>query len=64
MEKSRPDPPVIDSRVEFAGASRLRDFNKRSLRRLRDNVVVIQESGKRIAVLMSYEMYLMLQERE
>ncbi len=48
---------TIAERVEFAGTSRLRQFNGRELRKLGSRVIVIQETREPVAVLMSYASY-------
>lgn len=54
-------PPVIDDRVEFRGVSYLRDLNATSLGDL-EKIIVLQDSNaRRLAVLIPYDQYLVLQ---
>jgi hypothetical protein len=57
----RYDPPAIDSRIEVAGPTRLRDFNGDKLKKLTDNILVVQDGGRPVAVLMSYKLYVDMQ---
>ena len=50
-------PPALDPRFRFEGVSFLRRLNKAQLKKLKDGVVVIQQSGERLAVVMSFETY-------
>jgi len=57
--------PVIDPNVQYVGVSKLRTLNATKLRSL-DNTLVIQDpDDKPLAVVLSYEQFLeMQQERE
>lgn len=61
MAKEKETPPVIDERLEFRGVSYLRELNAFTLGKL-EKVIVFQESdARRLAVLIPYEQYLVLQ---
>jgi hypothetical protein len=51
----------VDERVRYVGVSKLRKFNATSLRGLRDELFVIQDSDEPIAVLLSYGLYMQTQ---
>jgi hypothetical protein len=56
--------PVIDPNVKHVGVSKLRELNATKLRDL-DKTLVIQDDDTPLAVVLSYEQYLdMQQERE
>ena len=56
--------PVIDPNVQYVGVSKLRKLNATKLRSL-DSTLVIQEDDKPLAVVLSYEQFMeMQQERE
>jgi hypothetical protein len=61
-EQSNESPiPILDERIEFRGTSYLRGMTAEALREL-DSVIVLQsEGGDRLAVLIGYEEYLVLQ---
>jgi|SRR5579859_1236519 len=54
--------PVIDPRIEYVGASRLRTLNTANLGKL-DKMLVIQDNDKPLAVLLNYEQYLIIQNK-
>jgi PHD/YefM family antitoxin component YafN of YafNO toxin-antitoxin module len=54
--------PFIDPSVKHIGVSKLRKFNASSLRETSDTFV-IEENDSPLAVLLSYEKYLILQEQ-
>jgi hypothetical protein len=56
--------PVIDPNVQYVGVSKLRTLNATKLRSL-DSTLVIQDDDKPLAVVLSYEQFMeMQQERE
>jgi len=59
------DMPVIDARVKHVGVSRLRRLDGKSLKRdVSDNkALVIRERDEPLAVLLSYEQYLIIQNK-
>ncbi len=54
--------PIVDRRVRYVGVSKLRELNSSKLKETEDTLV-IQENDSPIAVLLSYENYLILQEQ-
>jgi hypothetical protein len=52
--------PHIDPDVKYWGVSRLRKLNSKTLREL-PSAVVIQDNGRPLAVIVSYEMFLRIQ---
>jgi hypothetical protein len=52
---------VIDPRIKYVGTAKLRAMNSDVLRDLQDTVFVIQHKDQPIAVLLSYDLYLMVQ---
>jgi PHD/YefM family antitoxin component YafN of YafNO toxin-antitoxin module len=54
------DIPYIDPNVEHVGVSRLRQLNSKRLRGF-DTTLVIQDNNTPLAVLLSYERFLMIQ---
>lgn len=54
---------VIDKRVKRVGTSYLRHFNADALRELEDSVFVIQDGDEPIAVLLSYKLFLKIQDK-
>lgn len=54
--------PLIDPNVKHIGVSKLRQFNASSLRETSDTFV-IQENDKPLAVLVSFEKFLIMQEQ-
>ena len=53
--------PQIDPRVQYVGVSRLRALNTSQLR-ANKNVLVVQDGSETLAVLVSYEMFLQIQQ--
>lgn len=56
------DIPYIDRNVEHVGVSHLRTLDGKKLRHV-EKTLVIQEHNKPIAVLLSYEQYLIIQDK-
>lgn len=54
--------PLIDPTVRFVGISKLRDLNASKLRDSQETLV-FQENDTPLAVLLSYEKYLIIQEQ-
>ena len=54
--------PYIDPNVEHVGVSRLRTLNATNLRQF-DKTLVIQDNDKPLAVLLSYEQFLLMQKQ-
>lgn len=54
--------PKIDPAVKYVGVSKLRDLNASKLKDDRETTYVLQENDQPLAVLLSYERYLMIQE--
>jgi hypothetical protein len=54
--------PLIDPSVKYLGVSKLRKLSASSLRET-DNTFVIQENDRPLAVLISFEKFLLIQER-
>jgi hypothetical protein len=52
----------IDPRVKYVGVSKLRQLNADALRKLGDTVFVLQDSDGPIAVLLSYKMFMQIQD--
>lgn len=55
--------PVIDPRVKHVGVSKLRELNATKLAEQNDETLVIQDNDKPLAVLVSYEQFLIMQEK-
>lgn len=57
--------PLIDPSVKHVGVSKLRELNVSKLSELKDSkdTLVIQDNDRPLAVLLSYENYLMIQDR-
>ena len=55
--------PHIDPRVKYVGVSKLRELNSSRLKEQNDETLVIQENNEPLAVLVSYEQYLIMQEQ-
>jgi hypothetical protein len=56
---------LIDERVKHVGLTMLRKLNACGLRKLGDNLFVLQDADEPLAVLVSYEMFMRMQaERE
>lgn len=53
--------PRIDPNVKYCGVSELRKLNAAKLREM-PSAIVIQENGEPIAVIVSYETFLKMQE--
>jgi hypothetical protein len=60
MANDRQHPPLVDDRVEFHGSSYLRSMNIDNLRKL-TKIVVIQDTKKRLVVVVPYQMYCEIQ---
>ena len=56
------DFPMIDPRVEYVGASKLRSLNTGNLGKLK-KMLVIQDNDTPLAVLLNYEQYLIMQNK-
>ncbi len=54
--------PYLDPKVQFVGVSKLRSLNATNLRAL-DKTLVIQDGETPLAVLMSYELFLKMQQQ-
>jgi len=59
----KPSIPYIDPRVEHVGVSNLRQLDGKKLRKMDDKTLVIQEHNTPLAVLLSYEQYLIIQDQ-
>ena len=55
--------PFIDPSVKHVGVSKLRELNATKLKEQNDDTLVIQENDQPLAVLLSYEKYLIIQEQ-
>ena len=55
--------PVIDPGVKYVGVSKLRDMNASKLKDSQDTTYVLQENDKPLAVLLSFERYLIIQQK-
>jgi hypothetical protein len=55
--------PTIDPTVKHVGVSKLRELNATKLRETKDETLVIQDNDTPLAVLLSYEKFLIMQER-
>lgn len=55
--------PLIDPSVKHVGVSKLRELNATKLKEQNDETFVIQENDQPLAVLLSYEKYLIIQEQ-
>jgi len=53
--------PVIDPDVKFVGVSKLRDLNATKLRDNAQTMYVFQDNDQPLAVLLSYDRYLTMQ---
>lgn len=60
-DKAKDHLPVIDERVVFHGTSFLRTLNTEQLRDLDGLIVLRAENGDRLAVIINYQEYLLLQ---
>jgi hypothetical protein len=54
--------PIIDPSVKYVGISKLRDLNATKLKESQDTLV-FQDNDTPLAVLLSYEKYLIIQEQ-
>lgn len=54
--------PYIDPRVKYEGVSRIRLLNAQRLRELED-VIVVQDNGQPLAVIVPYDLYLEIQRK-
>lgn len=61
MKKPAITPPLLDPRIQFVGVAHLRRMDAPALRELKDGVIVLQKGGERLAVLISYDAYRLLQ---
>lgn len=55
--------PRIDPDVKYVGVSKLRDLNATKLKDDQGTTYVLQENDQPLAVLLSYERYLIIQEQ-
>ena len=55
--------PVLDPDVKYVGVSKLRDLNASKLKDSQDTTYVFQENDQPLAVLVSYEKYLVIQQQ-
>lgn len=53
--------PTIDPNVKHVGVSKLRELNATKLRETKDETLVIQDNDTPLAVLLSYEKFLIMQ---
>jgi PHD/YefM family antitoxin component YafN of YafNO toxin-antitoxin module len=53
--------PVIDPDVKYVGISKLRDLNASKLKHSQETTYVLQENDQPLAVLLSFEKYLIIQ---
>lgn len=56
------DIPIIDPRIEYVGATKLRSLNTTNLGKLK-KTLVIQDNDTPLAVLLNYEQYLIIQNK-
>lgn len=64
MSEARAGIPYIDPNVQYVGVSKLRTLNASNLNEL-DKTLVIQDNDRPLAVVLSYEQFLAMQdERE
>jgi len=63
-KQDRREVPIVDERIIFRGTTYLRQLTATALRDL-DKIVVFQEGSEaeRLAVLMPYDQFIILQER-
>ena len=54
--------PNIDPRIHAVGTSAIRKFDAAFLRKIGDDVYLIQEGDKPLAVLLGYDAYLIAQQ--
>jgi PHD/YefM family antitoxin component YafN of YafNO toxin-antitoxin module len=55
--------PLIDPTVKHVGVSKLRELNATKLKEQHGDTLVIQDNDQPLAVLLSYEKYLIIQEQ-
>jgi len=55
--------PMIDPAVKFVGVSKLRDLSAAKLRDSSETTYVLQDNDQPLAVLLSYEKYLLIQQQ-
>jgi len=53
--------PIIDPSVKHVGVSKLRELNASKLRQTKDETLVIQDNDTPVAVLLSYEKFMLMQ---
>jgi len=53
--------PIIDPSVKHVGVSKLRELNATKLKETKDETLVIQDNDKPLAVLLSYEKFMIMQ---
>lgn len=53
--------PVIDPSVRHVGVSKLRELNATKLKETKDETLVIQDNDTPVAVLLSYEKFMIMQ---
>lgn len=53
----------IDRKIEHVGVSGLRKLDRKRLRSVEDKMIVIQDHNEPLAVLLSYEKYLIIQDQ-
>jgi PHD/YefM family antitoxin component YafN of YafNO toxin-antitoxin module len=53
--------PVIDPTVRHVGVSKLRELNATKLKETKDETLVIQDNDTPVAVLLSYEKFMIMQ---
>ena len=61
MSATLTEMPFIDPNVEHVGVSRLRQLDAKELRKIDKKALVIREHDSPLAVLLSYEQYLIIQ---
>jgi hypothetical protein len=55
--------PIIDPSVKYVGVSKLRELNATKLKEQTDDTLVFQDNDKPLAVLLSYEKFLIMQQQ-
>jgi hypothetical protein len=63
MSEMMSELPYIDPNIEHLGVSQLRQMDGKSIRSKNGKALLIQDHNEPIAVLLSYEQYLVLQEK-
>lgn len=61
IAKVKRELPSIDPRIQYVGASKLRQLNTQELRRLA-KILVVQDANDRLAVIMPYKWFMGMQE--